>query len=71
MSPGAVQLPPPGDLPADDWSAVGGRGPGESGSLNTAAARPLRFLSVSVAAGGGGGVSLATFAAVTQKKRQK
>lgn len=45
---GVLQLVASGDLPADDWPAVAGRGPGQSGPFHIAAARPLWLLSVSV-----------------------
>lgn len=45
---GVLQLPASGNLPADDWSAVAGRGPGQSGSFHAAAARPVWLLSVSL-----------------------
>lgn len=54
VSTGVLQLSASGDLPADDWSAVAGRGPGQPGSLHAAAARPLRLLSVSVPRADGG-----------------
>lgn len=43
---GVLQLLAPGDLPAHDWSARGGRGPGQSGSIHPADARPVRLLSM-------------------------
>lgn len=62
---GVLQLPASGDLPADDRAAVVGRCPGESGSLNTAAARAVRLLSVSVPRGNGGAGRAHALAAVT------
>lgn len=48
ISLGVLQLFASGDLLAHDWSAVDGRGPGQSGPMHAVAACPLRFLSVSV-----------------------
>lgn len=45
---GVLQLAASGDIPTDDWPAVAGRGPGQSGSVHTVVARPLRFLPVSL-----------------------
>ena len=60
---GVLQLSASGDLPANDWSTVAGRGPGQSGAIHAAAACPLRLLSVSVPRAEGG--ARCTHAAVT------
>lgn len=65
VSAGVLRLPASGDLPADDRPAVVGRGPGESGSLDAAAARPLWLLSVSVPRGDGGAGRAHAHTAVT------
>lgn len=65
MWTGVLQLPASGDLPTDDWSAMAGRGPGQPGAVHTAAARPLRLLSVSVPRADGGARRTQTHAAVT------
>ena len=54
MYAGILQLLAARDLPAHDWSAGGGRGPGQPGSVYTADARPLRLLSVFVSRTVGG-----------------
>ncbi|XP_037346954.2 uncharacterized protein LOC119230069 isoform X1 [Pungitius pungitius] len=64
--PGVLQLSASRDLPADDWSAVARRGPGESGPVHAAAARPLRLLSVSVSRADGGVCRAHTCNAVTK-----
>lgn len=62
---GVLQLPASGDLPADDWSAMAGRGPGQPGAVHAAAARPLRLLPVSVPRADGGARRTQTHAAMT------
>lgn len=62
---GVLQLAASGDLLADDWSAVVGRGSGQSGSLHAAAAHPVRLLSVSVPRGDGGAGYPPTHSAMT------
>lgn len=62
---GVLQLPASGDLPADDWSAMAGRGPGKPGAVHAAAACPLWLLSVSVPRADGGARRTQTHAAMT------